>query len=116
MKTRMVEEREGELLGPVDWSHNFRQHFDNYCSTNEQRDKRCAETVALLKRLTEMIAEGKRCRIQCYDFSHSVITVGMYDGWPYWKPTPAILVNSPIGGGDWKFFYDLTAVREDHRP
>lgn len=116
MKTRMVEVREGELLGPVDWAYDFRPHFNTYCSTNAQRDKRCAEAVALLKQLSEMLADGKRCRIQCYDFSYSVITMGMYDGWPYWKATPAIFVISPIGGGDWKFFYDLTGVSEDHRP
>jgi hypothetical protein len=35
MKTRMVEERIGEMLGPIDWSYDFRPHFSNYCITNK---------------------------------------------------------------------------------
>jgi hypothetical protein len=35
----------------------------------------------------------------------------MYDGWPYWKPTPAILTSGPLGS-EWHFFYDIVGVEK----
>jgi len=38
-------------------------------------------------------------------------SVGMYDGWPFWKPTPALLCSGTLGP-EWHFFYDLQDVRK----
>ena len=38
---------------------------------------------------------------------HDIWHVGMYDGWPYWTPTPAVQHAGVLGGGDTCFWYDL---------
>lgn len=30
-----------------------------------------------------------------------------YDGWPFWKPTPAIGYVGPLGGIEIAFYYEL---------
>lgn len=39
--------------------------------------------------------------------SFEVVKVGMYDGWPYWKPTPAIGYIGPMGSIEVAFFDNL---------
>ena len=80
MKTRMVKERIGENMGPVDWSHDM------------AKDKppiwRDAE-----KAPSEYLFNGR-----------VILEICMYDGWPYWKPTPAIHFVGPLNSGEWNFF------------
>jgi hypothetical protein len=38
-----------------------------------------------------------------------VLLVCIYDGWPYWKPGPALLVSGALGG-EWYWFDSLTGV------
>lgn len=49
------------------------------------------------------------------NFLVKVHQVGMYDGWPHWKPIPAISYFGPLGV-DHKFYYDLwpRIVRHGH--
>jgi len=36
-----------------------------------------------------------------------VVHVGMYDGWPFWKPTPAVGYIGPLGSVERAFFFSL---------
>jgi len=51
MKSRMVEIREGELLGPVDYEYNFRQHFDSMGSPDSVKDEYCERAVERLRQV-----------------------------------------------------------------
>ncbi len=100
--------REGELLGPIDWEYDFRQHFTNIGSPESTKDEYYARAVERLRRISE---PGEW---QVY-LSHGsiwkdVYQVGMYDGWPFWKPTPALLTSGTLSP-EWHFFYDLQDYR-----
>ena len=104
MKYRKVVEREGELLGPVDWTYDFRQHFNSMGSPDAVKDEYCARRVELLRRISE---PGEwRVILAHSSVWKDVYAVGMYDGWPFWKPTPAMLTSGTLGA-EWHFFYDL---------
>ncbi len=109
MKTRMVEERIGENMGPIDWSFDFSEGFKSMCTSDERRHEYMERAKAELRKIEEAFRAGKRVRVRTSgDFSYEVLDVGMYDGWPYWRPTPAVLCSSPLGGaGDWQFYYSI---------
>ena len=117
MKYRTEVVRKGELLGPVDWKYNFRQHFDSMGCKDEIRDEYCKRAVALLRQveaLLPLVESGQETGVQV-SLAHGflwkdVYSVGMYDGWPFWKPTPAMLCSGTLGA-EWHFFYDLKEVR-----
>lgn len=45
-----------------------------------------------------------------------VLDVGMYDGWPYWRPFPSVLLGGPFGS-EWHSYNSLTdAVVEGEQP
>jgi hypothetical protein len=77
-KTRI--ERIGENVGPVDWSHKIAM------------DKPAAWREAE-KRPREFLYNG-----------YAIIEICMYDGWPYWVPTPAIHFIGPLNSGEWHHF------------
>lgn len=112
MKYRTVTERVGELLGPVDWSYGFRTHFDGYCTDAAGRDVICKQHVDRLRKIVENKDDYEvttyggwpRCGWGI------VIAVGMYDGWPYWKPVPSVLFRSTIGS-EWTGFANITNIR-----
>lgn len=111
MRTETRTVRIGERVGDIDWSYDFRSHFNNMCSNDARRDEACAQQVAKLRELESAIQSDKPMRAtsdggwpRCG--WGRVLDVGMYDGWPYWKPTPAVLVAGPLGA-EWKFFYSL---------
>ena len=39
--------------------------------------------------------------------SYDVVKIGMYDGWPFWIPTPAIGYIGPLNSIEIEFFYNL---------
>ncbi len=108
MKTRTVVERVGELLGPVDWSYDFRSHFNNHCCSDELRDAECAKSVEMLRQL----ASGGAWDVWIAHSSYFVpmLEVGMYDGWPYWKPVPSVATSTWLGG-EWHSFSCVQAIR-----
>lgn len=110
MKTKTVTVREGELLGPIDWNYDFLQHFQNYSASPEYQRDSCEKCKQLLRLIEQEPMKWK------VDLSHSVVArqvlaVGMYDGWPFWKPTPALLTDGTLGS-EWHFFYDLRGAKE----
>lgn len=104
----------GENLGPIDWSFDFRSHFDRYGSSDAQRDAACARSVRWLRSIEAALAAGEPIRVtndggipRCG--IHPVIEIGMYDGWPYWRPTPSVRVATHLGS-DWYSFSSITNV------
>ncbi len=115
MKTVTVTKRIGEYFGPIDWAYDFRQHFNNYCGSDAQRDKYCADAVDKLRRLTsggEWMAttDGGWPRFGW----GKVLEVGMYDGWPWWRPVPSVCIDGPLGG-EWHGFYSVTGIEPASR-
>jgi hypothetical protein len=101
---------EGELLGPVDWTYNFRQHFDNMGCSEAVKDEYCRRAVALLRELS-MDHKSYQVVLSHGCVERNVYAVGMYDGWPYWKATPALLTSGTLGP-EWHFFYDLQRIEK----
>jgi len=115
MKTKTVTVYEGELLGPIDWGFDFRKHYEGYynCGTKEQHEEMLRRALAMLKLLErdpekyEATTYGgwPRCGWG------AILSVGMYDGWPWWKPIPSICIASSLGGGEWASFANMTDIR-----
>lgn len=110
MKTRTVIERVGEYLGPVDWAYDFRSHFNNLCTSDAGRDKECEKAKERLLLISESPGDymvstyGGWPRIW-----QEIVSVGMYDGWPYWKPTPSACSWSTLGS-EWHSFSMITNI------
>lgn len=84
MRYETVTVRHGEDVGPVDWSHEYARDKPDHWKDAEQNPE-----------AYQFIGHGRDRNVYC---------ICMYDGWPYWKPTPAMLVDSPIGGLEWVYF------------
>jgi hypothetical protein len=110
MRTYTVTQREGELLGPIDWSYNFLPHFDCWCVPVERKIEALYEHVERLYQVERLCAKGQRVEVCTRDYWHPVIAIGMYDGWPYWRPVPSILVQGPLGA-QWEQFPCVDAYR-----
>lgn len=79
MKTHTMEVRIGENMGPVDWSHPTASVMPEIWHDAE-------------KNPDGYLLNGK-----------AIYAIAMYDGWPYWRPTPAVMFAGPIGA-EWAFF------------
>ena len=82
MRTRTVTVREGENVGPVDWDHPTAKDMPPIWREAEK--------------YPSSFIFGDQWR--------EIIEICMYDGWPYWKPTPAVGYIGPLGGLEWAFF------------
>lgn len=118
MKTRMVEQREGEWLGPVDWDYPFIDHMRGMSTTDDAaKQAECDKKVAQLRKLVgggnwEATTDGGWPRVGY----GPVLNVGMYDGWPYWRPVPSVLILGTIGAS-WHPFDHITGIeKEKTRP
>lgn len=96
--------REGTDCGPIDWNHpdlagdqRWRAFFNISFD-----DLRAAEATPGKFQATD---DGGSPHIGW----RLVISVRMYDGWPYWKPKPALLVEGAIGP-QWIFVESLTGL------
>ena len=105
MKTRTVEIREGELLGPIDWRYDFESHDWNHGGgTNPE----CVQQGISI--LWQIDANKGLSQVMLYDFWHTVVARGMYDGWPYWRPVPSVCLQTPLGV-EWHSFVQLRGFR-----
>lgn len=113
MRTYTETKREGELLGDVDWSYDFRSHFDGWSG---DKDEHCRNQVEKLRQLTngekwEATTDGGWPRCGWGE----VVAVGMYDGWPYWRPVPSVAIMGSFGV-EWSAFANVTSIRKASTP
>lgn len=108
--------RIGERVADIDWAYDFRSHFNILCSDDEHRDEACERAKDRLRRMEAAIKEGKevlattngswpRCGLK------KVADVGMYDGWPYWRPVPSVMTYGTLGT-EWHSFSSITDIEE----
>lgn len=115
MKTVQVTKREGECLGPLDWSFDFEAFYKPYynCSTLQRHAQMLQRALETLHTLEDHLGEYEattdggwpRCGWG------EVIKVGMYDGWPWWRPVPSVCIRSWTGAGVWCSFASITDIR-----
>jgi hypothetical protein len=85
MRTKTVTVREGENVGPVDWDHPMAKDMPEIWREAEK--------------------SPKDFTFHTSDFpERTILQICMYDGWPYWKPTPAILYIGPLNSAEWAHF------------
>lgn len=92
------------MIGPVDPDYDWLSGFANYCTTDERKREYAEKAKALMlatKEGDELTRSGQ--------FTVKVFSVGMYDGWPYWKPVPAVGYVGPLGIVEYAFFNELSA-------
>lgn len=82
MRTYEQTVRVGEDMGPVDWAH----------------------PMAADKPQTWRDAEQNPGDYVFSEYRRPIISICMYDGWPYWVPTPAICYIGPLHSAEWAFF------------
>lgn len=80
MHSRMVEVREGDDVGPVDWDHPTAKDMPPHWHEAERYPQ-------------HFTFDGR-----------TILRLCMYDGWPYWEPRPAIQFIGPLNSAEWKFF------------
>lgn len=95
MRTRTVTVHEGEMTGPIDWEHPIAKDMPPIWREAEKSPE-------------NFLLHGDHP-------AQAIYAIGMYDGWPYWKPTPAMLVAGPIGS-EWKFFNSYSVHKNSIRP
>jgi hypothetical protein len=85
MRTEQRTVRVGEDVGPIDWEHPLAADMPAHWGDAERHPEKYL-----------FLENGMFT-------PREVFKLRMYDGWPYWKPTPAIYRESPLGG-EWTFF------------
>ena len=105
MKFRTEIVREGEYLGPIDWSFDFTQFY----TVNPEILKRGTDMLRELEAGGdwEATTDGGWPRFGW----GQVLQVGMYDGWPFWKPVPSVRTTS-VFGSEWHPWYSITEIRK----
>ena len=112
MRSYQKTEWVGEKVGEIDYAYDFSKHFLSYCCSDEHKAEMCKRHLQLLKEVDEEYKQGKRISVNMDGYWKELYDIGMYDGWPYWKPVPALFTSSPLGGGEWHFFYNLEDWKE----
>lgn len=105
MKTYTQTVREGEYLGPIDWDYNFEQHIDDKERLEKQKEKLKILENNVEKYKATVDGGWPRCGWG------TVLKVGMYDGWPYWRPVPSVLISGNYGA-EWHSFSMITSIKE----
>lgn len=92
MRYRQVTERIGENMGPVDWSH------------------------ATAKDMPKIWRDAERDPASHLFNGRELLAVCMYDGWPYWVPTPAVQFVGPLRCAEWTFFNSIGVSAASIKP
>ena len=103
MKYVTVTHREGEELGPVDWDHPMAGEVS-------ERDPQLAELLRA--------AESDPAAFEATTYGGwprigwgKVVRVVMYDGWPYWSPTPTVVSLCWSGAHRYDAFNAISGLR-----
>ena len=112
MRTYTQTVREGERVGDIDWGYDFLSHFGNLCTNDDGRAEACERSKDRLRKIQDAFTAGIEVRTTTYGGwprigLKRVIDVGMYDGWPFWKPTPSVQTMGTLGP-EWHSFSSLT--------
>lgn len=99
------------MRGPIDLEHNFRASFENMCCGEDRKSAACSRALRLILEIETALESGKGIDANVSGYWREVYSVAMYDGWPYWKPMPAVCVSGTLGP-EYHFFYDLLDVRQ----
>lgn len=86
--------RIGENVGPVDWSHPM------------------AKVMPPIWREAERSPEA----FTFSEYRRTILALCMYDGWPYWEPTPAIQFIGPLNSAEWTFFNSYAVCPNSIQP
>lgn len=105
-ETRTV--RIGEKVGPIDWGYDFASHdWDHGGVTNPKHVRDAVERLRMMEGTPcEATTDGGWPRVGW----GRVIDAGMYDGWPYWRPVPSVLIAGTMGAA-WHSFCMVTEAR-----
>lgn len=125
MRSYQVTHYEGENMGPIDWAYDFLSHLSCMCASDAEKRERIEREIPIwfqtqqifIRResLVVLRSDNKVLQVLNGDWWRKVMDIGMYDGWPYWRPTPAMFLSGTLGG-DWHFFGDIRGVRLEERP
>lgn len=103
--------RVGERVGDIDWSYDFKGHIA-VTYTGRDIDERVEQMKSRLLEIECAYKAGEEILATTYGGwprigYGKVIDVGMYDGWPYWKPVPSVQTLGPLGA-EWHSFSMIT--------
>ena len=104
VKYRLETVREGENLGPIDWTFDF-EGFAKKHNLHEGFVKEATDRLRNLKVGDEVTTDGGWPRVGW----GQVVAIAMYDGWPFWYPVPSVMKMGPLGG-EWHPWYSITGV------
>lgn len=100
--------RVGEWLGPVDWTFDF--EAEGNTSSDPDRN---AKAIKMLHEVEDGLARGEQWYVYAYGTRRKVLRVGMYDGWPYWKPVPTYLTDTWLGAETMRWYTPIGAYRDE---
>jgi len=86
----------GEGCGPIDWDHPIANGMPSVWREAEKNPTGFVFT----------------------EYRRTILRICMYDGWPYWKPMPAVQFIGPLNSAEWSFFnsYGVHADSIQPRP
>ena len=108
MRTFQETVREGENMGRIVKKYPWVEHYGNNCCSNKEKRRMANEARDRMFKIEKLFLQGKKMEI-LYDgeYWRKLLDIGMYDGWPFWKPTPAVYLKHSLGGGEWRFYYEV---------
>jgi hypothetical protein len=114
MKFRTVTERIGERVGDIDWSFDFlaNETLYNGCADPAERVRRIQQHVDALREADRRFKADELIEVRINDYWKSLLNVGMYDGWPFWRPYPSVLTRGVLGS-EWHPWSSLEGVRTE---
>ena len=102
MKFVTVTKRIGELLGPIDWSFDFQsESWDHGGGTNP---------IVVEQAMKDLHEIKVGDTVEVYGITHKVLAIGMYDGWPHWRPYPSVCIETHYGP-EWHGFSSVRLQR-----
>ena len=102
MRTHQKTVRVGEYMGPIDFNEWTAQkvldEWNGRSSTNIEWTRERNETMLQnLKEIQAALEYGARVVAYVDGYWREVYWVGLYDGWPCWRPVPAICHRGTLG-------------------
>lgn len=108
----MIQERYGENMGRIDPQYPFIKLYRNHCCSDDTKKELAEKSRKLMVEIDEKFNSGEKLMVYVRGYWKELFDIGMYDGWPFWEPTPAVFVKSSIGGGEWQFYYDVDSYEK----